>query len=73
MTWFRNEARAVVGEAVSGRGKTRAKGPARRIITGKVWNHRSVAAELHQDRLEEFQKQFIEDYEGDGIFSTYYD
>jgi len=63
-TWFGNEARAVVGEAVSG--KTKAKGAARRIITGKVWNHRTVAAELHQDRLEEFQKQFIEDYEGDG-------
>jgi hypothetical protein len=25
-----------------------------------------VAAELHQDRLEELQKQFIEEYEGDG-------
>ena len=62
-TWFRNEARRVVGEAVSG--KTTAKGTAQRIITGKVWNHRTVAAKLYQDHLEQFQKQFIKDYEGD--------
>ena len=39
----------------------------RRIVTGKQWNYRTVAAQLHQDHLDYFQEKFIQEYQGDGI------
>lgn len=64
--WFGNEAKAVTGQANTKSSKS-TKGVSNKNISKKHWNHRTVAAELHSNRLNEIKEQLVAQYTGDGI------
>ena len=64
MTWFGNEAKAVVGRPEGN--PTNSKLSPHGNKPQKKWNHRTVAAELHADRLDVIKKQHVEKFVSDG-------
>ena len=64
-TWFANEAKAIVGHREPD--SPNHKVSAHKNNPGKQWNHRTVAAELHQQRLDVIKKKLVDEHNGEGV------